>query len=519
MTDETLTLADFAARFGQPVEGHRPWPRFTLGPEGWEALIAALAETGWRLAGLWAETGQVHAALVDEAAVGEAGSAGTAATPVAAFSLACPDGRFPSLSGVRPGAIRLERAIQDLYGMEARGLADPRPWLDHDLWPVRHPLSAAPATPLPVPSSYPFLPVEGPGIHQIAVGPIHAGIIEPGHFRFHVQGEAIVRLEQRFGYAHKGIEGLMAGRPVADAARLAARISGDSTVAYAIAFARAAEAATCTAPPARAVLLAALMAELERLANHLGDIGQICNDAGVALLNARFGVLREAVLAANDDAFGHRLLMDRVVPGGVTVDLPPGAAERFLALAERLGAALRDLAAVYEEMGSLKDRVVATGVVAPERARAFGAGGPVGRSAGQGGDARLLPGAAPYDALELAVPRLTEGDVDARVRIRLEEARQSLALLPRILAALPEGPVLAPLEPQAGEGLALVEGFRGEILLWLRLDAEGRVVRCHPRDPSWFQWPLLEGALADTIVADFPLCNKSFNCAYAGHDL
>ena len=216
-----------------------------------------------------------------------------------------------------PPALRLERTIHDLFGLAAEGSPDPRPGLITadgacaSRWEIA-------STPCRKRSPYRFLPAEGDGLHQIAVGPVHAGIIEPGHFRFTASGETVVRLEERLGYAHKGIEGLMMGADLERAAQLAGRVSGDSTVAYAFAFSRAVEAALEIVVPDRAIWLRALLAELERLANHLGDIGAICNDASFALMHALCSVLRENVLRASDAAFGHRLMRDIIVPGGVT---------------------------------------------------------------------------------------------------------------------------------------------------------------------------------------------------------
>jgi Ni,Fe-hydrogenase III large subunit len=350
------------------------------------------------------------------------------------------------------------------------------------------------------------------------VGPVHAGIIEPGHFRFTANGETLVRLEARLGYLHRGLEARMVGATIDQSAKLAARACGDSTVAYSIAFARAVEAALGVEAPARAVWLRALMAELERLANHLGDIGAICNDAAFVMMHAHCGVLRERVLRACAEAFGHRLMMDRVVPGGVAAD--PGEAE--LKLLGDLVATVRvrfpTLVALYDDTASVQDRTVGAGALAPELARRFAAGGYVGRASGRAFDARRALPYPPYDKLSFEIPVREAGDVNARVWIRIDEVGQSLALIDQILHRLPGGPARADLPVASGEGMALVEGFRGDILAWLRLEA-GRVARCHLRDPSWFQWPLLEACVYGNIVADFPLCNKSFNCAYAGVDL
>lgn len=494
---------------GRAVAAHRAAPRAVVPAEGWTLAGEALAAGALTLAGLWGDRGAVHAALLDEAA-----------GALAVVSLDCPAGSFPSLARTHPPAIRPERTIRDLFGLEPVGLPDPRPWPDHGRWGVRHPLGTsreAPATGLP----YAFLPVEGEALHQIPVGPVHAGIIEPGHFRFTASGETVVRLEERLGYVHKGIEGLMEGATPAEGARLAGRTSGDSTVAYAFAYARAVEAALDAEPPPRAVWLRALMAELERLANHFGDIGAICNDAAFAIMLAHCGVLRERVLRAAHAAFGHRLMMDRVVPGGVTVDLAPAAADGIRALLATARAAFPPLVRLYDETTSLQDRTVGTGRVDAALVRRFGAGGYVGRASGRAFDTRRALPYAPYEALRFEVPVRTTSDVDARVWVRIEEVRQSLDIVAQILDGLPAGPIMTALAPTgaAAEATVMVEGFRGDVLAHVRLGGDGRIERCHLRDPSWFQWPLLEVAIEGNIVADFPLCNKSFNCSYSGHDL
>lgn len=505
---ETNELLQFLAS-GEPVSGHRPWPRYRVSVAGWQALIDRLAQSDWALLGLWAEPSEIHVALHDESA-----------KTVAVASLACPDGRFPSLSAARPGAIRLERAVQDLFGLSAEGLSDPRPWLDHGQWRQQRPMALEPGPVQPrSATSYAFLPVEGEALHQVPVGPIHAGIIEPGHFRFHANGEAVVRLEERLGYVHKGTEALMQGRSIADAARLAARVSGDSTVAHALAFARAVEAALGADPPARAHWLRAITAELERVANHLGDVGAICNDASFVFMHSQCGVLRERVLRASEACFGHRLMMDCVVPGGVSRDIDAAGLQVVRELAEGLRRDFAALVALYDDKPSLADRTIGTGIVSAALVHRFAAGGYVGRASARSFDARRVPSYPPYDDLDFEIPVLSEGDVNARVWVRIREVEASLGLIEQLVAGLPKGPVAVDLPAASGEGIALVEGFRGDILTWVRLDTEGRVLRCHPRDPSWFQWPLLEAAIEGNIVADFPICNKSFNCSYSGHDL
>jgi Ni,Fe-hydrogenase III large subunit len=474
---------------GSRVAAHRGAPRVVIDAATWILAARELQDRRLSLLGLWGERDAVHMAVLDPAA-----------KIVAVLSLDCPSRRFPSLGCLHAPAIRLERTIRDLYGLDAEDALDRRPWLDHT-------------------KPYDFLAAEGEHLHQIPVGPVHAGIIEPGHFRFTAGGETVVRLEERLGYVHKGIERLMAGAPLERAAQLAGRVSGDSTVAYAIAFARAAEAALGVEAPARAVWLRGLMAELERIANHFGDIGAICNDASFAMMLAHCGVLRERVLRAADAAFGHRLMRDVVVPGGVAKDIDAAGIAAIRALVAEAQKKFPPLVRLYDNTASLQDRTVGTGILRGALAEQFAAGGYVGRASGRSFDARRDLAYAPYDALRFEVPVRTEGDVDARVWIRIREIEQSLRLVGQILDRLPSGAIRIDMAQGAGEGMAIVEGFRGDILVWLRLGADGAVARCHLRDPSWFQWPLLEAAIEGNIVADFPLCNKSFNCSYSGHDL
>jgi Ni,Fe-hydrogenase III large subunit len=493
---------------GREVGPSAPWPRAMVDAQLWKSATSELAQGRLGLIGLWGEPSTVHMAIMDEAAAS-----------IAIVSLDCPDRLYPSVGMHHPPALRLERTINDLFGLTAQGLPDTRPWLDHRCWGVRFPLGER-VDALPNAAPYRFLPVEGDGVHQIAVGPVHAGIIEPGHFRFTASGETVVRLEQRLGYTHKGIEGLMTGASLERAAKLAGRVSGDSTVAYAYAFSKAAEAALELVVPDRAVWLRALLAELERLANHLGDIGAICNDASFTLIHTHCSVLRESVLRASNTAFGHRLMRDIIVPGGVARDLGGGGRETIEAALDNIRLRFPVLVELYDNTASLQDRTVDTGVLRPVLAKQYAAGGYVGRASGRTFDARRTLAYPPYDSLRFEVPVLREGDVNARVWIRVREVEQSLSLIGQILDRLPQGQSRtgAGHRQQAREGMAMVEGFRGDVLVWLRL-RDGRIERCHLRDPSWFQWPLLEAVIEDNIVADFPLCNKSFNCSYSGHDL
>ncbi|MDR3372825.1 MAG: NADH-quinone oxidoreductase subunit C [Ancalomicrobiaceae bacterium] len=506
------SFQEFAAI--EAVAHHHPWPRRLVEAEMWLDLAARLAAGEGTFLALWGDVGAVHLAFLD---------AGATAVPAVA-SLACRDGTFPSVAALLACAIRPERAIRDLFGLTPIGMPDERYWLDHGRWPEGrpfHPPEPAEASAAVVPP-YRFLASTGPGLHQIPVGPVHAGIIEPGHFRFTCNGETVVRLEARLGYVHKGLDRLMAGATIERAAKLAARTSGDSTVAYSFAFARAVEAALSVEAPPRSQWLRALMAEIERLANHLGDIGGICNDAAFSLMLAHCSSLREQVLRTAETAFGHRLMMDAICPGGVTVDVKKDGMAAVRGLLKVVRAQFAELVELYDNTASLADRTVATGRLSAALARDFAAGGFVGRASGRSFDARRDLPYAPYDRLHFEVPVLTEGDVNARIWIRIREVGESLDLIEQILAGMPSGPIAVDLLGHimgVSEGLAVVEGFRGDILAWVRLAADGTVERAYLRDPSWAHWPLLEAVIEGNIVADFPLCNKSFNCSYSGHDL
>ena len=294
---------------GRKAGPHGPWPRVAVDASAWEFAASQLTQGRWSLLGLWGEPATVHMAVLEEPTA-----------EIAVVSLDCPDRVYPSVGLHHPPALRLERAIHDLFGLSAEGLPDTRPWLDHDRWGVRYPLGER-VEALPAAAPYRFLPAEGDGLHQIPVGPVHAGIIEPGHFRFSASGETVVRLEQRLGYVHKGIEGLMTGAGLEQCGATRRPRLGRQHGRLCLCICACGRGGAGNAVPERAVWLRALLAELERLANHLGDIGAICNDASFALIHAHTSVLRESVLRAADTAFGHRLMRDIIVPGGVTRDL------------------------------------------------------------------------------------------------------------------------------------------------------------------------------------------------------
>lgn len=487
----------------------KPWPRYEIDAARWLQCGHALTTGEADLLALWCDPHEAHLAL----RVRDGG------TPFV-VSIGLSGRGFPSIGQLHPPAIRLERTIRDLHGFNPKGCPDPRPWLDHSAWELKAPLGDVEPAPLGDPADYAFLPVRGKGLHQIPVGPVHAGIIEPGHFRFTANGETVVRLEERLGYVHKGIDRQLIDSDIVLASRIAARVSGDSTVAYSFAYARAIEAALGVEPPARAQFLRGIMAELERIANHFGDIGAICNDASFAIAHAHCGIFRERVLAECHQAFGHRLMMDCIVPGGVAADITADAAAAIVSALDDIAPRFAEIVRLYDGTPSLQDRTCTTGIVSHELVTQWAAGGYVGRASGRSFDVRRDIPYPPYLGESPDIPVFERGDVDARVWVRIREVEASIALLRKWLPGLPDGPVRIPVPslPEIREGAAMVEAFRGDIFVWLRV-AAGKIVCVHLRDASCLQWPLLEAAIEGNIVADFPLCNKSFNCSYSGHDL
>ncbi len=488
----------------------------------WGMVAKVGAELGARWCGVW---GDHHDAFIRISAVIELEGDYlilrtdiSAATPV-----------LPSHTPWYPGADRMERHVQDMLGVAFLDHPDERRWIRHQAWrnseyPLRNdfPLQGVePPEITPSDADYAFEKVMGAAVYEIPVGPVHAGVIEPGHFRFQAVGEHILQLEQHLGYVHKGIEKLAVGRDAAGLVRLAARVSGDSTVAHGWAACQAFERATGVQVPERALVLRALMAERERVANHLGDIGAICNDVGFAFAHMQMSRLREKWQRRSKEVFGHRMMMDRVIPGGVAADISASAGEKMIA---DIAEVQRDLARVndvIEDNPSLLDRLVTTGYLSQKTATALGCLGYVGRASGVDKDVRRDRPYAPYDRLAVKVPTSTVGDVATRVKIRVLEIQASFDLQKELLRHMPAGEIVAPPVEvrEECEGLGVVDGFRGEIMSYVRVGDDGLVRRFFPRDPSWFNWPALQEAVLKNIVPDFPVCNKSVNGSYSGQDL
>ncbi|MDA8389968.1 MAG: NADH-quinone oxidoreductase subunit C [Gammaproteobacteria bacterium] len=509
--------------YGLAVEtlaGAVPMRRIPVRPDQLRSLCSAVHEAGGFIHALWASdvrdtTGGflLRVALQDDVGLVVIELLLPAATP-----------HFPSIADIFPAADRMQRAAYDLLGVRAEA-ADRRSWVRHAAWPddcfpLRHDYDAT-RPHADADERYPFVRVTGDGVHEIAVGPVHAGTIEPAHFRFSVVGEKVLRIEERLGYTHKGIEKRFETLPALQAHKLAARVSGDSAVAFSWAYCMALEMICGISPPVRAIWLRALYLERERIANHLGDLGALGNDAGFSIALAQFSRLKEDLLRINQAAFGARYLMDVVVPGGVARDLDETHRQILLETIPGIESELNTLREIYDDHAGLQDRFSGTGRVAPALARQLGLVGLAGRASGQTWDWRCDPVYAPYDALNVRIAGSLDGDVAGRVSVRFQETFESLRLSRIILENLPrtECGAALPDVPAGGFGVGLVEGWRGPVLVALETGDGGRIRRCHPHDPSWQNWPVVEHATIGNIVPDFPLINKSFNLSYSGQDL
>ena len=435
---------------------------------------------------------------------------------------------LPSQATVYPAANRSERHTQDMFGIHFTGHPDNRRWTRHKAWdkhsyPLRKDFYAQgePEAITPPDMDYPFVKAYGQGVYEIPVGPVHAGIIEPGHFRFLAVGELILNLEERLGYVHKGIEKIAEGRTPESLARLAGRISGDTTVGHCWAACRAMEQAAGIEIPLRAALIRGILAERERVANHLGDMGAICNDVAFVFAQMQFTRLRELWLRTHAIVFGHRLLMDRIVPGGVICDVSEDSCTLIKQDIVQLRKELSDIMPAIDLNSSLEDRLYTAGYLPPETTAAFGTLGYVGRASGQNFDVRRDAPYPPYDQASFIVALEDQGDIASRFWVRYKEIKAALKLIEQFIAQLAAGDLIAEwqIPPAGSEGLGIVEGWRGEIATYVRFDAGNKIARFYPRDPSILNWPALEKLTLNNIVPDFPVCNKSLNGSYSGNDL
>ena len=485
----------------------------------WRELARACKVAGMRWCGFWA---QEKRDAMEVFSILEAGGSYV----ICRCSLR-PDDTLPSIAMVFQAADRPERHAHDLLGIQFQDQPDNRRWTRHQAWsdteyPLREEFRELQRSGHVVGDyDYPFVQAVGTGIVEIPVGPIHAGIIEPGHFRFQAVGEIVLNLEQRLGYVHKGIEACGVGRDAGNLARLAGRVSGDTTVGHCWAACQAMERAVGMQPPERSLWLRGIMAERERIANHLGDIGAICNDVGFTFAQYQLTRLKEVWVRENREAFGHRLMMDCIVPGGAAVDPDDRQLEQMKTTVPRLAAEVAGIIAMLEDSESLEDRLMGTGRLDPETAAEAGAVGYVGRASGQNFDVRRNAPYSPYDRLAFEVPHYRAGDAAARAKVRADEIDISARLIIKMLELMPAGEHRVEwIQPGSEcEGIGCIEGWRGEILTYVRFGDDGRVARYFPRDPSWLNWPTLEQMIQNNIVPDFPVCNKSVNGSYSGHDL
>ena len=431
---------------------------------------------------------------------------------------------FPSLANAIPAIDLQEREIQDLFGLKLIGCPNPRRCALHDDWPEVYPLRKDFDLRTQLGEfkgeRHKFRPVEGEGVFQVPVGPVHAGIIEPGHFLFSVAGEPVLYLQLRLFYTHKGTEKLFESLPIAHGVQLAESISGDSGFAHATAFCHALERAAGVEAPPRARALRTLALELERLYNHIADIGAAATDVAFAVANMHAMRLKERILRVNEQLTGNRLLRGFACPGGVRRDWTAEQIKLLENLVAGLEPEFASLFEMIENSSSTRDRFDGTGILKPQVARDLGVVGIAGRASGFDHDLRRDFPHAAYDRVTFRVPVYTEGDVEHRVEVRMDEVRESLSIIRQLAATLPEGPVRAEIgELPAGRvALGYVEGWRGEIYHWIRTAPGNRLARCKIKDPSLQNWPALSEAILGNIVPDFPVVNKSFNLSYSGTD-
>jgi len=428
---------------------------------------------------------------------------------------------FPSMTPSVFYANWYEREVQDMFGLRAQGHPDPRPLILYDRWPEgTYPLRKDFDLRTDVPrtsSPYQFKTVEGDGVFEVPVGPVHAGVIEPGHFRFSIAGEPILNLEVRLGYVHRGVEKSLEGASPAQALRMVERVSGDNGLAHALAYCQAIESRSEV--PLRARYTRCALAELERIYDHLGDIAGLALDTAFSVPAARIYALREMMLGLNRRLAGHRLLWGAVTLGGARDVFRGKNIDDVQNTLLSVGNELLETVRWMTETPSFMDRVETTGVVKEKVAKELRLVGPIARASGQSVDVRRDHPYEVYDRLSFRVPVEMDGDVQARMRVKVEELKESISLVMEALDRMPEGATSAKLNDlEDGMYVGMVEAPRGEVVHVLHVN-DGKVTRHKVRDPSFCNWPAIEVAVLGDIVPDFPLINKSFSLSYAGNDL
>lgn len=432
-----------------------------------------------------------------------------------------------SIAAHEPAASWYEREVRDQYGIQFTGSPDARPLILHENWPAAfNAMTQSPADLPPLSSAAPpsrmrdyrFLRVKGEGITEVPVGPVHAGIIEPGHFRFSVVGDTVLHLELRHFYTHKGTERLFQGCPILSGSMLAESVSGDNCFAHAVAYCQAIEAALHVPVPPRAMALRLLGLELERLVAHIGDVGALCNDVGFVVGVARGARLKEALLQASTQWMGTRYWRAIAAPGGMRKDVQANGTAEFLRVLDKTTAEFAELASIVLETPSVQNRFDAAGILKRHVARDLAVVGLVARASGVDMDVRRDHPCGWYSTVTLRIPVLHYGDVMARARVRIEEVAISAVLIRETLNSLPSGPICEAFDFTArAQAYSAVESPRGELFYWVEAE-NGAITRCHIKSPSFQNWPALPFAVIGNIIADFPLVNKSFNLSYSGCD-
>jgi Ni,Fe-hydrogenase III large subunit/Ni,Fe-hydrogenase III component G len=429
---------------------------------------------------------------------------------------------FPSVTPLLPAAHWYEREARDLLGLEPEGHPDPRRLVLHEEWPAGvYPLRKDFDPAMPPPSvtapMEPFHRLRGDGIVEIPVGPIHAGVIEPGHFRFAAVGEVVLHLEARLFFTHRGLEKVAEGKPAERVLQIAERICGVCAVSHAVSYCQAVESIAGVQAPQRAAALRTIFLELERLYNHVGDLGNICAGVGFAVGASQGARLKDELQRLNERLTGSRFLRGVCRLGGMRRDLDDGARRDLLSTLGRVEPDFQRFVALFETTDPFQERLTATGVLTTETARLFGAVGVAARASGIDTDARRDHPHAAYAGLPLVVPLRHDGDVRARARVRIAETRTSFALVRAVERSLPEGQLVEPLGslPPYRAAVGVTESPRGENVHWVRTGPDGNIDRYRIRSASFGNWPVVPSAVPGNMVPDFPLINKSFELCYS----
>jgi Ni,Fe-hydrogenase III large subunit/Ni,Fe-hydrogenase III component G len=432
-----------------------------------------------------------------------------------------PAPEFESIATEIYSANLFEREIKEMFGLEPKGNPDSRRLRLHDevwpegFYPLRKDFDATKVA--GEKGKYVFNKVEGEGIFEVPVGPVHAGIIAPGHFRFSAAGEPIIDLDIRLGFTHRGVEKLFEGKTPAEAVKLSECVAGDSAFAHSLAFCRAAEKIGGAVVPERAIVLRAIFLELERLTSHAAGIGGIALDVGFSAAAAYASIIKEAVHEVNGQISGSRFLKGINTVGGVLKDIDEEKKDLLIKILTAISPDFRKLKDLLGSSVSFMDRVETTGRLSKKVAEDLGVVGLAGRASGIGLDFRK--GSRPYATAGFQMMTRAEGDVLARLNVRMAEFEESIRLIRYWLDNLPGGEISVRSENKSGTALGVAEGARGPVLYWIDLDGTGAIRRAKIVDPSFHNWPGLSYAVHDNIIPDFPVCNKSFDLSYSGNDL